>query len=82
MPPVWVVPGFNPCKNSMACFRFGFPGTAINESELKACKETFRHRVIVGIANCPHGWPDSHFFTALAKSLTGVLTTLVKMMNN
>lgn len=74
MPPVWVIPSFNPCKYSMTCFCFGLPGTAVNEFALQACKETFRHRVIVGIANGPHGWPDSHFFTALAKGHTGVLT--------
>ena len=77
MPPVRVVPGFNPGKDRQARFGVGLPYPPVNQLTLQGGKETLRHGVVISIANCAHAGPDTHFFAALAKRHTGVLTALV-----
>jgi hypothetical protein len=54
----WVVPALNPGKDFAVRLSLGFPYLAINQLALQGGKETFCHRIVVGVADGAHGGFD------------------------
>ena len=61
MPAVRVVPSFNPGEDRQPGLGLRLPDPAINELILQRRKEAFRHRVVIGISQRPHGRAHIHF---------------------
>ena len=73
MPPVRVVPGFNPSKDRQTCLGVRFPYPPVNQLTFQGGKETLRHGVVISIANCSRTWAYTHLLAAFAKRHAGVL---------
>ena len=67
MTPVRVVLSLNPGKDRQAPFGVRLPDPPVNQLTLQLGKEAFCHGAVIGVADCSHAGPDTHFFAAFSK---------------
>ena len=73
MPPVRVVPGFNPGKDRQTCLSVRFPYPPVNQLTLQGGKETLGLSVVILFTHGSHRSAYAHFLAAVAKGNAGVL---------
>ena len=77
-----VVPALDVSKQRELGFGLGFEAASIDQLALEAREEALRHRVVVGVAHTAHRGLHAHRTTSLTEGDTGVLRTLVAVMND
>jgi len=82
MPPMRVVPAFDPFEYRQPGLGLGLEGPAIQHFAFQCREKAFSHGIVIGIANRAHRWHHAHLLAAFAESIAGVLTTLVGMMDD
>src|SRR5580692_319261 len=81
MTPMWVVPTFDPLKNSHLRFGLAFESTAVQDLALERSEKALRHRVIVGIPDRSHRRHHAGLPASLAESVACVLTATIRVMD-
>ena len=76
-----VIPSLTPGKDLRPCMCLGLPETTLNQLALQIGKEVLRHGVAVRINHRAHAVVHSRGPAALTNGNTGVLSTLIAVMN-
>ena len=82
MSSVRIVPAFDERKDSQACFCLRVEGIAVEQFAFQSGEETFTQSIVVAISDRAHGWANPGFPTALAESEGGVLTAVIRVMDD
>ena len=82
MPPMRVVPAFDPFEYRQPGFGLRLEGPAVQQFAFQCREEAFGHGVVIRIADRAHRRHHAHLLAAFAERIAGVLTTLVGMMDN
>src|SRR5206468_1633284 len=82
MAAAWVVPAFEEVENGEARVRLGREALSIEQLALERREEALAEGVVVGVAHTAHRRPDTGVATPPAKGERGVLTAVVRMMND
>ena len=76
MAPAGIVPALNELEDGHACRGLGLELPPVEQLAFEGGKEALAHRIVVRVANRPHGRPDAGFLASEAEGDGGVLRSL------
>src|SRR5690606_30774484 len=81
MAPARVVPAFDVREQGKARLGFGLEASTVDKLALETREEARRDRVVGGVAHAAHRGPNTELGAALAEGNTGVLRTLIAVVD-